>query len=157
MFEILVENLAVKDFGWKGNVPLQQMVFTFNINLYSSLFPISFHHWKIWVWVSTDIGRLMTSICSSASLAMRNIGEVRKYLDQMNTERLVHAFILFRLNYCNRLLYGLPEGDKMKHRNYRPPQLGKSQEHKDQRTYLIHWLLSYSLYIGYQIGAEDNF
>ena len=44
---------------------------------------------------------------------MQNIGEVRKYLDQMNTERLVHAFILFRLNYCNRLLYGLPEGDKI--------------------------------------------
>ena len=44
---------------------------------------------------------------------MRNIGEVRKYLDQMNTERLVHTFISFRLDYCNSLLYGLPEGDKV--------------------------------------------
>ena len=44
---------------------------------------------------------------------MRNIGEVRKYLDQMKTECLVHAFILFRQDYCNSLLYGLPGGDKM--------------------------------------------
>ena len=148
MFEILVENLTVKDFGWKGNVPLQRMVFTFNINLYSSLFPTSFHHWKIWVWVSTDIGRLTTSICSSASLAMRNIGEVRKYLDQMNTERLVHAFISFRLNYCNRLLYGLPEGDKMKHRNYR--QVTRTQRPENISDSLtpvlqsLHWLPDWS-------------
>ena len=47
------------------------------------------------------------SICRFAYLALRNIGRVRKYLNQANTERLVHAFITPRLDYCNSLLYEL--------------------------------------------------
>ena len=58
------------------------------------------------------------SICSLASLALRSVGRVRKYLYQTNTERLIHAFISSRLDYCNSLLYGLP-----------------AKENKDQRTY----------------------
>ena len=50
----------------------------------------------------------INSIYRSASLALRNIGRVRKYLDQANTERLVHAFLTSRPDYCNSLLYGLP-------------------------------------------------
>ena len=38
----------------------------------------------------------INSICRSASLALRNIGRVRKYLNQANTERLVHVFISSR-------------------------------------------------------------
>ena len=50
----------------------------------------------------------INSKCCSASLALRNIGRVRKYLNQANTERLVHAFISSSLDYCDSLLYGLP-------------------------------------------------
>ena len=39
------------------------------------------------------------SICRSASLALRNIGRVRKCLNQANTERLVHTFITSRACY----------------------------------------------------------
>ena len=35
----------------------------------------------------------ITNLCSTASLALRNLGRVRKYLDKSSTERLVHAFI----------------------------------------------------------------
>ena len=47
----------------------------------------------------------VNKICRSASLALRNIGRVRKYLNQQSKERLVHAFITTRLDYCNSLLY----------------------------------------------------
>ena len=50
----------------------------------------------------------ISSICSSASFALRNIGKIRKHLDRATTERLVHAFVSSRLDNCNSLLFGLP-------------------------------------------------
>ena len=59
---------------------------------------------------------------------MRHIAKVRNYLDQTNTERLVHTFISFRLDHCNSLLYGLPEGDKVT----------QTTETTDLRSYASH-------------------
>ena len=53
----------------------------------------------------------INSICKSSSLAVRNIGRVRKYLSREQMERLIHAFISSRIDYCNSLLYGLPSCD----------------------------------------------
>ena len=50
----------------------------------------------------------ISSICSGASFALRNIGKIRKHLDRATTERLVHAFVSSRLDKCNSLLFGLP-------------------------------------------------
>ena len=41
----------------------------------------------------------VNSSCSSASLGLRNIGRIRKYLDQRSTERPVHAS-LFKQTFC---------------------------------------------------------
>ena len=57
---------------------------------------------------------LLNSVCRSASLALQNIGKVRKYLNQSATERLVHAFITSKLDYCNSLLFGLPATELQK-------------------------------------------
>ena len=39
---------------------------------------------------------------------------IRKYLSRSVTESLVHAFITSRIDYCNSLLYGLPNSHIMK-------------------------------------------
>ena len=34
---------------------------------------------------------------------------IRKFLTSKSTEMLVHAFISFKLDYCNSLFYGVPK------------------------------------------------
>ena len=51
----------------------------------------------------------ITKICASSFYYIYNIRRIRKYLSRQSTEILVHAFITSRLDYCNGLLYGLPD------------------------------------------------
>ena len=47
--------------------------------------------------------------CKAAMCAIRKIGQVRHYLDHDTTLKLVHAFVTSRLDFCNTLIFGLPE------------------------------------------------
>ena len=51
----------------------------------------------------------ITKICASSFYYIHNIRRIRKRLSRQSTEILVHAFITSRLDYCNGLLYGLPD------------------------------------------------
>jgi hypothetical protein len=51
----------------------------------------------------------VSSICRSAYFHLRNIGQLRKYLDKKATEAIIHAFVSSRLDNGNALLYGLPK------------------------------------------------
>ena len=51
----------------------------------------------------------VSNLCKSASFALKRIGNIRQYLDQPSTEKLVQAFVSSKLDYCNSLLYGLPD------------------------------------------------
>ena len=55
------------------------------------------------------LNKHVSVVCSAASLHIRNIGKIRHLLTQSITEKLVHAFITARLDYCNSILYGLPK------------------------------------------------
>ena len=48
------------------------------------------------------------SVCSRASHSLWRIGKIRHLLNQSNAEKLVHAFVTSKLDYCNSLLLGLP-------------------------------------------------
>jgi len=56
-----------------------------------------------------DLSRQVNNICKSASLAIHNIGKIRKYLDQPTGEKLIHAFVASKLDFSNNLLFGLPK------------------------------------------------
>ena len=55
------------------------------------------------------LNKHVSAVCSAASLHIRNLGKIRHLLTQNVTEKLVHAFITARLDYCNSILYGLPK------------------------------------------------
>ena len=40
---------------------------------------------------------------------LQDIAKIRNYLSQDNAETLVHAFISSELDFCNALVYGLPQ------------------------------------------------
>ena len=50
----------------------------------------------------------VNNTCRAPSRSFHSIGRIRKYLSQADTERIVHAFILSKLDYCNSALYGIP-------------------------------------------------
>ena len=50
----------------------------------------------------------IANISKSAYAVIRKISHLRKYLDKPATEKLVHAFLTSRLDYCNSLLSGIP-------------------------------------------------
>ena len=51
----------------------------------------------------------VNDICKKAILAIRSVSRMRKYLSQDNLKRIVNAFVISRLDYCNSVLYGLPK------------------------------------------------
>ena len=87
----------------------------------------------------------MNNICRSASLALRNIGHIRKYLDRTTTEKLVHAFLSNKLDCTNSILYGLPEYQLSKLQriqNSAARLITLSKKHEDITPILkeLHWL-----------------
>ena len=51
----------------------------------------------------------ITKICVSSFFYLYNIRRIRNYLSQTSTETLIYACVSSRLNYCNSLLYRLPD------------------------------------------------
>ena len=45
----------------------------------------------------------VNEVCRKASAALWRIGKIRSLLDQKTTERLIHAFVTSRLDYCKHV------------------------------------------------------
>ena len=53
-----------------------------------------------WFDAHLDMGTHITKTCSSVFYYLYNIRHIRKYLSRELTEKLIHAFISSRLDYC---------------------------------------------------------
>lgn len=51
----------------------------------------------------------ITSVCQSCYFHLRNIGSIRRYLNNDTAAQIIHSFVTSKLDYCNSLLYGLPQ------------------------------------------------
>ena len=48
-------------------------------------------------------------VCKTAYFHLRNIAKIRHLLSTSDAEKLIHAFVSSRLDYCNSLLAGCPQ------------------------------------------------
>jgi len=92
-----------------------------------------------------SIATHITKICASSFYYIYNINRMRQYLSQQSTETLVHAFITSCLDYCNGLLYGLPDCllNKLQQvQNACARLIFKEQKfcHVTPLIYELHWL-----------------
>ena len=55
-----------------------------------------------------DVSAHINHVCKSSFYALYRIGKLRTLLDNTCIEKLVHAFISSRLDYCNSISYGCP-------------------------------------------------
>ena len=55
--------------------------------------------------ISTHVGK----VCSKAFRGLYSIRRIRKYLSEESIKTLIHAFVTSHLDYCNSLLYGIPQ------------------------------------------------
>jgi hypothetical protein len=83
--------------------------------------------------------------CRNAFAEIRNIGRIRKYLDEKTTATLVNAYVISKLDYCNSLLYGIPpkQLDKLQRVMNTAARLVKrirKYDHISQVLKELHWL-----------------
>ena len=85
------------------------------------------------------------NISRKASRAIYQIAKVTRFLSKQDTERVVHAFISSKLDYCNGLLYGLPscQINKLQRLQNTAARLitkAKKSEHITPILQNLHWL-----------------
>jgi len=67
--------------------------------------------WVLGVFVTPDLclDKHVTAVSAKCFLQLRQLSRVRRSLDDVSVETLVHAFVTSRIDYCNGLLAGAPK------------------------------------------------
>ena len=87
----------------------------------------------------------VSAIVKSAYFHIRKLYSVRKYVSEKSMKCLVQCFVISRLDYCNSLLYGIPEEslDKLQKVQNAAARLIYGVRKHDHVTHLLrnlHWL-----------------
>ena len=87
----------------------------------------------------------VNSICRASSFGLYKIGSIRRYLNQSTTEKLVHAFVMSRIDNCNSLLHGLSDlltGKLQRIQNSAARLVARTRTYESVSPILhtLHWL-----------------
>ena len=83
--------------------------------------------------------------CKSMYCHLRRIGSIRQYVSSADCCTLIHAVVSTKLDYCNSLLYGLPESvtnqlQRAQNTAARIITQSKKYEHITPTLIKLHWL-----------------
>ena len=78
-------------------------------------------------------------LCKTSFYFWYNIRKIRKYLTKDVTATVVHALVVYRLDYCNSIVYGLPA--------YQIAKLERVQNTAAWLVYMIPKFTHISLYL----------
>ena len=107
------------------------------------------------IWKSRNLGVIFDShlelkdhvskVVQSAWVGVRKVGHLRKFLNPLSSEKLVHAFITSHLDYCNSLLSGLPDKDisrlqRIQNASARIIKCAKRSDSISRLLQDLHWL-----------------
>ena len=87
----------------------------------------------------------ISSVCRTAYFHLRNVARTRKFITDDAAKSLVHAFITSRIDYCNSLLFGVPQSSlaKLQHVQNSAARLvmrKKKYDHITPTLVDLHWL-----------------
>ncbi len=87
----------------------------------------------------------ITSVCQACYFHLRNIGSIRRYLTNETAAQIIHSFVTSKLDYCNSLLYGLPQNSlerlkKVQNTAVRIITTCKIQDNITPHLKYLHWL-----------------
>ena len=78
----------------------------------------------VWLDQNLTLDAHINIVVSHCCKILRDISRIKKYLQKSHLERLVHAIITHRLDYCNSLFVNVGRDNLYKLQKFRTPQQG---------------------------------
>ena len=99
----------------------------------------------VWIDQNLSMEKHINSIVSHCYKILRDISRIKKYLKRKELEQIVHAVIIFRLDYCNSLFVNLNKEELFKLQKVQNSAarliLGKRRRDSARLAlYELHWL-----------------
>ena len=99
----------------------------------------------VWVDQNLSMEKHINSVVSHSYKILRDISRIKKYLDRKDLEQIVHAVVIFRIDYCNSLFVNLSKEQLFKLQKVQNSAarliLGKRRRDSAKAAlYELHWL-----------------
>ena len=99
----------------------------------------------VWFDSAMSMAKNVSCVCQMAYCQLRSIARIRSSITTAACRTIVHALVMSRLDYCNAILYGLPDAQLLKLQlvqNSAARQVTgtRIREHITPVLFALHWL-----------------